>query len=232
MTIDAHTTQRELLALHERLARDEFLRNSPVNPRLFAGYAVLFILFPGMVLGFRVGIGMMIAVSIGIIVALVNGAEPVAERFVLSWLILGVAVFLWVTGYTLLKARKRWQMMRQTRPADAPLAPDAKITTCASVYPLKWKKSGQNGFYSTTLVLQCDVAGIWVVIPELEQVGRGRLLLPATPGICCPRRTNTDNTLRIPFFCKLAVGEHRLTWEFVTDQAPPSHAKATIVAKP
>lgn len=232
MTIDAHTTQRELLALHERLAREEFLRNSPVNPRLFAGYAVLFILFPGMVLGFRAGIGIMIAVSIGIIVALVNGAQPVAECFVLSWLILGVAVFLWVTGYTLLKARQRRRMMRQTRPADAPLAPNAKITTCSSVYPLKWKKSGQDGLYSTFLVLQCDVAGIWVVIPELERCVRGRLLLPATPGICCPRCTNTDDALRVPFFCKLAAGEHRLTWEFVTNQAPPPQAKATIVAKP
>lgn len=231
MRLSALTSQRELQALYNRVSRNEFLRDTPLNLRLFVRYAALFILFPGMVLGFRVGLGVMLAVCVGMIVALVSGEQVVAERLALSWLILGGAVLLWVTGQTMLAAWKRLRLCRQLRPADAPLAPGAELSTCGTPYSLKWRKGERKNCYEAPLVLRGDSVGIWVVMLELEQCGRGHLLAPSGQGICCPHSTGEPDKLRVLAFCKLAPGEHRLTWKFISDRPSPPRAQATIVCK-
>ena len=57
MKIDAHTTQEQLLKLSEQVLRRDLLQSTPLNLRFFLRYLILFLLFPGMVFGFKVGEG-------------------------------------------------------------------------------------------------------------------------------------------------------------------------------
>lgn len=53
--IDARTSQAELNLLVERGLRRDFLKCTPLNLKQFIPFTLLFLLFPGMVLGWRIG---------------------------------------------------------------------------------------------------------------------------------------------------------------------------------
>ena len=84
--IDAHTTQEQLLKLSEQVLRRDLLQSTPLNLRFFLRYLILFLLFPGMVFGFKWGL----AVTLGFCALLVGilfwGSEAASALAIYSWL--------------------------------------------------------------------------------------------------------------------------------------------------
>lgn len=87
MKIDAHTSQEQLLKLSEQVLRRDLLQSTPLNIKFFLRYLILFLLFPGMVFGYKVGISGT-AVLAGVAAYLWLWSTPQAlDSFLWFWII-------------------------------------------------------------------------------------------------------------------------------------------------
>jgi hypothetical protein len=56
MEINKNTSQADMQRLYAAVVKREFLKGTPLNIKAFLRYAILFLLFPGMIFGFYVGL--------------------------------------------------------------------------------------------------------------------------------------------------------------------------------
>ena len=229
MRLDARTDQATLERMYARLTMAEFLSNTPLHLGLFARYAALFTLFPSMVLGVRFGLWVMLVFCVGVLTAMVSGHEEWAYEAVKVWLLVGVAVFIGVTFSTLLAAAKRLRLSRSTRPAERSLLPSSSPTPCG-VLSMPWRKERDG--YVSQVVLCAAKAGVYALLIELHDCGRGRLVVEGLRGMCCPRCSGKAGNLQLMALMKLAAGEHRLRWRFVGDESRCPHGTVELVCRP
>ena len=229
MKLDSQTPHAELERLFMRLTLAEFLRNTPINLRLFARYAVLFVLFPSMVLGFRAGLGIMLAFCAGMLAVMLAGQDEWAYAAVKLWLLAGVVVYIGVVIRTTLSAARRMRESRSPRPAERPLTTSSSPTPCG-VLPMPWQKE-RDGF-AAQMTLCADQAGVYALMIELQDCGRGRLMAEGTRGLCCPRRSGRGNHLELLALLRLEAGEHILRWRFAGADTHCPRGTVTLLCRP
>ncbi len=171
--IDRTTSQAELMRLTDAALRRDFLLGTPLNLKAFLRIALLFMLFPGMVLGFRVGLlltGLCAAFLMG---CLLWGQESWGVWVVRWWFIWGGLTVLGVSTMVGLNAWKTWQRRKPFLPADADAAPDA--LRAPQEHALHWLEV-DGDHYECRLVLDIPARGVYaylLTVDDYEGEGMG-----------------------------------------------------------
>ena len=177
--IDAHTTQKQLLKLSEQVLRRDLLQSTPLNLRFFLRYLILFLLFPGMVFGFKAGMGITLAFCGALVGILFWGSEAASAMAIYSWLCAGLLVLLFVTIGVIRKAWREREVRRQYRSA-APGLHHAQRKP--QNYALRWHKSNTDGFLAAHLVLNAPQRGIYAVLLTLKNFEGTQLVTQGRQG--------------------------------------------------
>lgn len=233
MKLSASSSQSELRALYVRVTRDEFLRDTPLNLRMFLRYALLFVLFPSMVFGFRIGLTVMAGFCGGMIVCMLAGKYDLAHAAVVCWLLFGAVVLLVVAGSTLITARKRLRKRRTPRPADAPLpSRGAEPISPGDTRELLWTPGDTPRVFTSSLELHVTHPGIWAITVEIRDCGHSKLMLPDSCGLCPLHSGNQGQELRSVVLCWLESGIQHIPWILVSNLPHPPRATAGILCMP
>lgn len=220
MQIDAHTSQESLQKLYTAVTRREWLMNSPLNIKLLLRYALLFVLFPGMLFGFWVGMGVTLAFCVALTALLSLGRAGEATLAVQVWLLCGVGIFLWVLVGAMRSAYAVRRKRETPRPADAPLPPHTDLPPAEC--KLRWHKSGDE--WVAELPWTAPTGGIYALLLTVHDMGRRRLLTPGRQGVCSVHTSGGGETLQTLLLYKLESGQHTLRWALTPREGRPPSA--------
>ena len=233
MQIDSQTPQDALERLYGFATRREMLQASPLNFKLFLRYALLFILFPGMVGGFWVGLGATLVFCVALLWLLGSEQAAYAELGVQVWLVCGVCAFVWVCVGSIRSALALRRLRNTPRVAEQESAPAAKAPACAEEQALRWRKSEEGDSWSAELVWQVPEPGIYAVLLTVRGMGRRRLLTLGRQGVCTVHTAYTaEGDVRALLLYKLEPGRHTLRWALHPRAGAPPHAGATLLSCP
>lgn len=216
--IDAHTTQEQLHRLSEQVLRRDLLQSTPLNLKFFLRYLILFILFPGMVFGFKAGLGITLAFCTALVGILFWGSEVASALAIYSWLSAGLLVLLLVSIGVVRKAWQERALRRQYRPA-APGLRHAQRSP--QKYPLRWHKSNTEGFLATHLVLQVQERGVYAVLISLKNYEGAQLVTQGRQGtslVYAGGGKGADFNALVLY--RLEAGTHELIWAIPSGKAP------------
>lgn len=216
--IDAHTTQEQLHRLSEQVLRRDLLQSTPLNLKFFLRYLILFILFPGMVFGFKAGLGITLAFCAALVGILFCGSEAASALAIYSWLSAGLLVLLLVSIGVVRKAWQERALRRQYRPA-APGLRHAQRSP--QKYPLRWHKSNTEGFLATHLVLQVQERGVYAVLISLKNYEGAQLVTQGRQGtslVYAGGGKGADFNALVLY--RLEAGTHELIWAIPSGKAP------------
>lgn len=216
--IDAHTTQEQLHRLSEQVLRRDLLQSTPLNLKFFLRYLILFILFPGMVFGFKAGLGITLAFCAALVGILFWGSEVASALAIYSWLSAGLLVLLLVSIGVVRKAWQERALRRQYRPA-APGLRHAQRSP--QKYPLRWHKSNTEGFLATHLVLQVQERGVYAVLISLKNYEGAQLVTQGRQGtslVYAGGGKGADFNALVLY--RLEAGTHELIWAIPSGKAP------------
>ena len=226
MKIDAHTTQEQLLKLSEQVLRRDLLQSTPLNLRFFLRYLILFILFPGMVFGFKAGMGITLAFCAVLVGILFWGSEAASALAIYSWLSAGLLVLFLVTIGVIRKAWRERELRRRYRPATPGLR---HAQRSPKNYALRWRKSDTEGYLSTSLVLQVPQRGIYAVLLTLKQYEGAQLITQGRQGTSLVHagggKGQDFNALAL---YRLEPGLHELVWAIPAAAGAPETAVSLL----
>lgn len=224
--IDEHSTQGELARLRYQVTRRDFLMSTPLNIKSFLRYAVLFLLFPGMVFGFRRGMLGTACFSLLLIVLLLLGQDAAARAAISVWLAVGLAVLLYINLYVMLRARRTRESRRRMRPAQPGLK---HVVLKPDHAPLSWRRTGKEQV--ATLVLQAPQDGIYALLLSLNPWSGARVVVEGTVGTCVVHATgNKGGAFHVLTLYSLAAGRHELSWRMAGEAA--GQAELTQLNRP
>ena len=229
MKIDATTSQEQLEQLYSVTTQREMLCSTPLNLPQFLRYAILFLLFPGMVLGYWLGLGITLVFCLTLTVMLATGPQELAVGAIVGWFSCGAAVVLWVTVLTV---RAAWRTRRQRRTAR-------KAGTAECVRPsreghetLRWRRCGEIPLWEAELEVRVAAGGIAAVMVELQGCGKGRLLTPEKVGVCCVHTEVQEDALRSLLLYRLQAGSHKLKLLYSSRKSLPKKSVAHLLCLP
>ena len=218
MKIDSHATQDQLLKLSEQVLRRDLLQSTPLNLRFFLRYLILFLLFPGMVFGFKVGMGITLAFCAALVGILFWGSEAASAMAVYSWLGTGLLVLLFVTIGVIRKAWKEREVRRGYRAATPGLHHAQRKP---QKHALRWRKSNTDGFLATHLVLNAPQCGVYAVLLTLKNYQGAQLITQGRQGTTVVHagggRGQDFNALVL---YRLEAGLHELVWAIPGEAVP------------
>lgn len=210
MKIDAQTTQAQLLKLSEQVLRRDLLQSTPLNLKFFLRYLILFLLFPGMVFGFKAGLGITLGFCAVLVGVLFWGSEAASAIAVYSWLGCGLLVLLFVSIGVVRKAWKERELRRQYRPAVAGLK---HAQRAPQHYPLRWYKSNTDGFLATHLVLQVPQQGVYAILLTLKNYQGAQLVTQGRQGTSLVHADGGKGSdFNALVLYRLEAGLHELIW--------------------
>lgn len=219
MKIDAHTTQEQLLKLSEQVLRRNLLQSTPLNIKFFLRYLILFLLFPGMVFGYKVGMGITLAFCAVLVGILFWGSEPASALAIYSWLSCGFLVQIFVTIGVIRKAWREREIRRCYRPATPGLHHAQRYP---QNYPLRWRRPNAETGFSTSLVLEAPQRGIYAVLLTLKDYEGSQLITQGRQGTTLVHagggKGQDFNALAL---YRLEPGRHELTWAIPSKAAAP-----------
>ncbi|MBR3903911.1 MAG: hypothetical protein IKJ29_09665 [Akkermansia sp.] len=225
MKIDAHTTQAQLLKLSEQVLRRDLLQSTPLNIRFFLRYLILFLLFPGMVFGYKVGMGITLAFCAALVGILFWGSEAASALAIYSWLSCGLLVLLFVTIGVVRKAWQERELRRSYRPATPGLH---HAQRAPQKYPLRWHKSNTEGFLAAHLVLQAPQRGIYAVLVTLKNYQGAQLITQGRQGTSLVHAGGgKGEDFNALVLYRLEAGVHELIWAIPNGNAP--EAKVSLL---
>lgn len=223
--IDATTTQEQLLKLSEQVLRRDLLQSTPLNLKFFLRYLILFLLFPGMVFGFKVGLGITLAFCAALVGVLFWGSEAASALAIYSWLGCGLLVLLFVTIGVIRKAWQEREVRRQYRPSTPGLR---HAQRAPQNHPLRWHKSNTEGFLATHLVLQAPQRGVYAVLVTLKNYEGAQLITQGRQGTSLVYAGGgKGNDFNALVLYRLEAGVHELIWAIPTGNAP--EAKVSLL---
>lgn len=225
MKIDAQTTQTELEKLRESVLRRELLKSTPLNLRQFLRYLVLFLLFPGMVFGFRVGMAVTLFFCVLLGGVLVCGSPAAATVSIYSWLALGIGVLLFVQVGVIRKTVQENRRRRQCRPAGKGLKhPQNK----PSDDTLRWTTyTKKEGFLVSSFVFRAPRRGLYAFLLTVKDYDGRRILTGGVTGtVIVHAQAVPGAELQSLTLYHLEKGLHELTW--AVPQAAQGAPKATL----
>lgn len=209
MQIDAHTSQAELERLFRAITRRELLQGTPLNVKMFLRYALLFVLFPGMLGGFWVGMGVTLLFCVVLVGLLMAGMQDEASLAVQVWLCLGLCVLLRVCWSTTRSALALYRLRQQPLPAE-PLS--AEPLQSSAELALRWRKSESGEAWGTEQIIAAEEAGICALLLRVRGMGRCRLLTLGRRGVCRVQSAQAGDELQVLLLYRLEAGAHRLRW--------------------
>ena len=218
MKIDAHTTQEQLLKLSEQVLRRDLLQSTPLNIKFFLRYLILFLLFPGMVFGYKVGMGITLAFCAALVGILFWGSEAASALAIYSWLSCGFLVQLFVTIGVVRKAWREREIRRSYRPATPGLHHAQRHP---QKYPLRWRKSNTEGFLAAHLILQAPRRGIYAVLVTLKNYQGAQLVTQGRQGTSLVHAGGgKGRDFNALVLYRLEPGLHELIWAIPEGQSP------------
>lgn len=218
MKIDAHTTQEQLLKLSEQVLRRDLLQSTPLNIKFFLRYLILFLLFPGMVFGYKVGMGITLAFCAALVGILFWGSEAASALAIYSWLSCGFLVQLFVTIGVVRKAWRERELRRSYRPATPGLHHAQRNP---QKYPLRWRKSNTEGFVAAHLILQAPQRGIYAVLVTLKNYQGAQLVTQGRQGTSLVHAGGgKGKDFNALVLYRLEPGLHELIWAIPEGQNP------------
>lgn len=218
MKIDAHTSQEQLLKLSEQVLRRDLLQSTPLNIKFFLRYLILFLLFPGMVFGYKVGMGITLAFCAALVGILFWGSEAASALAIYSWLSCGFLVQLFVTIGVVRKAWRERELRRSYRPATPGLHHAQRNP---QKYPLRWRKSNTEGFLAAHLILQAPRRGIYAVLVTLKNYQGAQLVTQGRQGTSLVHAGGgKGKDFNALVLYRLEPGLHELIWAIPEGQSP------------
>lgn len=208
MQIDSHTPQAELERLFRGITRRELLQGTPLNIKMFLRYALLFVLFPGMLGGFWVGMGVTLVFCAVLVGLLMAGMQEQATLAVQVWLCLGLCVLVWVCLSTTRSALALYRMRNTPLSAGG----TASAATPPAEQTLRWRKSDSGEAWEAELSVSAPEAGIYALLLRVQEMKRSRLLTLGRRGVCCVQSAVEGEALQVLLLYKLEAGEHCLRW--------------------
>lgn len=218
MKIDVHTTQKQLLKLSEQVLRRDLLQSTPLNIKFFLRYLILFLLFPGMVFGYKVGMGITLAFCAALVGILFWGSEAASALAIYSWLSCGFLVQLFVTIGVVRKAWRERELRRSYRPATPGLHHAQRNP---QKHPLRWRKSNTEGFVASHLILQAPQRGIYAVLVTLKNYQGSQLVTQGRQGTSLVHAGGgKGKDFNALVLYRLEPGLHELIWAIPEGQTP------------
>lgn len=221
MKIDRSTPQSDLEKLYQAVVKREFLQGTPLNIKAFLRYAILFLLFPGMIFGFYVGLAVT-AIFCAILFTLVlTDNMHWGMTATLSWMGLGLLPTIFVTWDTWRRAARTRALRMLTRePLTAALH---KKEEAPLHRPLKWRPKQSNG--STIRIagttVQAETDGIYAFLLSISNYSGTRLLTDGPAGMCLVQSNGKKGEeLQALLLYRLKAGTHELTWSLLADESP------------
>lgn len=207
------------MKLSERVLRRDLLQSTPLNIRFFLRYLILFLLFPGMVFGYKVGMGITLAFCAALVGILFWGSEAASALAIYSWLSCGFLVQIFVTIGVIRKAWNDREIRRCYRSATPGLHHAQRYP---QNYSLRWRKSNTEGFLSTSLVLDAPQRGIYTVLLTLKNYEGSQLITQGKQGTTLVHagggKGQNFNALAL---YRLEPGRHELVWAIPSNSAAP-----------
>ena len=233
MQINSQTPQADLERLYRAVTRRELLKESPLNVRRTLRFALLFLMFPGMICGFWVGLGLTLVFCVALLCLLGMEHTPEAVLATQVWLVCGGCVFVFFCGlsvYSALAMRRQREQMRPAEPAgEAPALP------CGEPLKIRWcKHTNAAGAHEwmAELRFHAPVEGIHAFLISLQELGRHRFLSVGQQGVCTVHSSINGGNMQALLLYRLAAGQHTLRWIL----EPPSGAKPateiTLLCRP
>ena len=218
MKIDATTTQEQLLKLSEQVLLRDLLQSTPLNLKFFLRYLILFLLFPGMVFGFKAGLGITLCFCAALVGVLFWGSEAASALAIYSWLGCGLLVLLFVTIGVVRKAWQERALRRQYRAATPGLHHALRQP---QKHALRWRKSNTEGFLATHLVLNAPQRGIYAMLVTLKDYQGGQLITQGRQGTAVVHAGGgKGQDFHALVLYRLEPGLHELVWAISGDAAP------------
>ena len=206
------------MKLNEQVLRRDLLQSTPLNLRFFLRYLILFLLFPGMVFGFKVGMGMTLAFCAALVGVLFWGSEAASALAIYSWLSCGFLVQLFVTIGVVRKAWREREIRRSYRPATPGLHHAQRNP---QKYPLRWRKSNTEGFLAAHLILQAPRRGIYAVLVTLKNYQGAQLVTQGRQGTSLVHADGgKGKDFNALVLYRLESGLHVLIWAIPEGQPP------------
>lgn len=210
MKIDTQTTQAELEALARAVLRRELLRATPLNLRVFLRHLVLFLLFPGMVFGFRAGMLLTVIYCALLAAVLVLGSPAAGTIAIYTWLALGIGVLAFVQIGVLRKALRDHHRRQGTRAAQRGLH---HCLTQPADYPLRWHPHGKKDFLVARLNLQAPKTGLYALLLSIEAYDGRRIITGGVTGtVIVHAQGKPGAQLQSLTLYRLEAGCHELSW--------------------
>lgn len=220
MKIDAHTTQAQLYKLSEQVLRRDLLQSTPLNLKFFLRYLILFLLFPGMVFGYKVGMALTLGFCAVLVGILFWGSEAASALAIYSWLSCGLIVLFFVTIGVIRKAWRERELRRSYRPATPGLHHAQRNP---QKHPLRWRKSNTEGYLSTSLVLQAPQKGIYAILLTMKDYEGAQLITQGKQGTSLVHagggKGQDFNALAL---YRLDPGLHELIWAIPAKGTAPA----------
>ena len=205
----------------EQVLRRDLLQSTPLNLKFFLRYLILFLLFPGMVFGFKVGLGITLGFCAVLVGILFLGSEAASALAIYSWLSCGLLVLLFVT---IVLVRKAWQE-RELRRSYRPSTPGLRHAQRAPQnHPLRWHQSNTEGFVAAHLVLQAPLRGVYAVLVTLKNYEGAQLITQGRQGtslVYAGGGKGEDFNALVLY--RLEAGVHELIWAIPTGNAPEAN---------
>ncbi len=221
MQIDKNTSQADMQRLYTAVVKREFLRGTPLNIKAFLRYAVLFLLFPGMIFGFYVGLAVTAAFCAVLLTLVLTDNMHWGMHATLSWLALGLVPTLFLTIDTWRRAA-RTRALRMLERTPLPGTHAAKATVPCRM-PLKWRPKQSNGsaIRIATATVRAESDGIYAFLLCIENYSGTRLLTDGPAGMCLVQSSGKKGEqLQALLLYKLKAGVHEICWSLQADEAP------------
>ena len=210
MKIDVLTSQEELMELFRRSVRRDLLKSTPLNLRMFLRFAVLFVLFPGMVLGFRVGLAITMCFCGVLTAIMLIGTQSMAEIAIWCWLGLGMMVLAFVQARVIYRARMERRLRCKFRPAQEGLK---RCITAPQHEELRWRRDVSSGQYMTSLGLTAPERGVYAMLLSMSRYDGRQLIAGGVQGTCIVQAVGKKGAdFHALILYRLNAGQHELTW--------------------
>ncbi len=227
MKIDTESTQADLEKLNQAALRRDLVKATPLNLPSFLRYAVLFLIFPGMVFGFRKGLLITCAFAAVLVAVLFCGTAETSRLAICCWLGAGVLVLLFVSAGVFLKAKRTAAQRTLTREAKAGLKHPATNPDRA---PLSWSKDAKGEFYVARFVLHAAGSGLHAVLFRIPQYDGRKIITGGVTGTnIIQSGGKPGGEFNALIFYRLAKGNHELTWALPVGGKPAPAAEISLL---
>ncbi len=210
MKIDRYTTQEQLLKVTDAALLRDFLRGTPLNLKAFFRIGLLFMLFPGMLLGFRIGMLVTGLFAAGLMGCLFWGQEEWGVQAVRWWLITGAVLVVCVSVYVSITSWK------QRCKRSLFLAPDDSLPAGEAVrdpqnHTLRWHE--KDGRYLSRLVLDIPARGLYAYLFTVDDYEGEGIGCERAQEACLSQGEGKPSLRYHQFFVyRFEAGRHELAW--------------------